>query len=493
MATISLERSTPEAQGISSEALLAFLAGAEAKGLELHSLMLLRHGKVLAEGWWSPYGPDKIHLLYSLSKSFTSSAIGLAVDEGLLKLDDKVISFFPDKLPEKLNPHLEAMTVHHLLSMGTGHRTDTTDYILSQTPNDPVKGFLSLLPEEAPGSIFCYNSGATFMLSAILQKLTGEKLVDYLEPRLFKPLGINKKYWLETPNGITQGFSGLHVVTESIAKFGQLYLQDGIWEGKRLLPKGWVKLASQKHIENKGTSENIDWQQGYGYQFWRCQHDTYRGDGAFGQYCVIMPKHDAVLAITSAVINMQDVLDLAWEHLLPAFETGELEPNINAQASLKDKLSRAKLEPVIGQASSPISQTVSGKTYLVDEYQDEKGRGTLPQMSAFRFDFNQSDWQLELQTPEGLAQLSGGYSEDKPGSSSYSQMRGSLTHHGESRVSVSGAWTKDEVFQLCLRFIETPHSLTMSFHFEGTKAKIERRWNVSFGPLELSTLSAQQH
>ena len=478
-------RTSPESQGLSSEAILKFLRAARSAGLELHSFMLLRRAQVLAEGWWSPYSSDKIHLLYSLSKSFTSTAIGLAVEEGLLSLEDSVISFFPDKLPDSVSEHLAAMTVHHLISMATGHREDTLDRALGAHPHDPVKGFLAITPDQAPGSIFCYNNGATFMLSAIIQKITGVKLLDYLEPRLFNPLSIEQKYWQETPDGINLGFSGLHLTTESIAKLGQLYLQKGQWEGKQLLTEAWVDRATQKHIDNKGFSDNIDWEQGYGYQFWRCQHNTYRGDGAFGQYCVIMPEHEALLVMTSAVENMQIPLDLAWQYLLPAMQNEALPENPEALTELRNFLAEARLEPVRGQNHTALSSKVSAKSYRLEPYSDEAGRAMLPPIHSFKFDFDEINWTLELLSHHDSHIIKGNYQEDLEGLSSFGLLP-------DSKVSVSGAWITETSFRLLFRIMETPHSLTMSFGFDGDKVSLDRHWNVSFGPLALPQIQGKQ-
>ncbi len=232
-----LPRSTPEAQGVSSSAISTFLHAVDQQKIELHSLMLVRHGHVIAEGWWSPYSGERIHLLYSLSKSFTSTAIGLAVKEGRLAVDDAVLSFFPDKAPDDVSEHVATMRVHHLLSMATGHREDALGPSAERGGDDWIAGFFATPPEQAPGSIFTYNNIATFMLSAILQKVTGEKLVDYLRPRLLDPLGIEQAFWQENPQGINLGFSGLHITTEAIARFGQLYLQKGEWQGQQLVPR----------------------------------------------------------------------------------------------------------------------------------------------------------------------------------------------------------------------------------------------------------------
>ena len=293
-----LGKSSPEAQGVSSKGILNFIQAAEEQQPNaLHSFILARHGKIVAEGWWEPYNPESPHLLYSLSKSYTSTAVGLAVTEGLISLDDPVISFFPDDAPEEPGHNLKEMRIRDLLRMTTGHASDSYGRIQGH-PKGWVAGFLSLPVEHKPGSIFIYNTGATYMLSAILRKVTGETLVEYLQPRLFEPLEIETPFWQSDPEGINIGGTGLYVKTMDIAKFGQLYLQKGKWKGEQILPEEWVEMATSLQTSN-GSNPNSDWDQGYGFQFWRCRNNLYRGDGAFGQYCIVMDDYDAVLAITS--------------------------------------------------------------------------------------------------------------------------------------------------------------------------------------------------
>jgi len=276
-----LPRSTPEEQGVASSGILSFISAAES--LELHGLMLLRHGHVLAEGWWSPYGPDLRHMLFSLSKSFTSTAIGLATAEGRLSVDDPVCSFFPDALPEEVSENLAAMRVRHLLTMSTGHAEEPR--LMERNDGDWVKGFLHAPVAHVPGTLFLYNSPASYMLSAIIQRVTGQRLLDYLHPRLLEPLGIAEATWETCPKGINTGGWGLSIKTEEIARFGQLYLQQGVWNGRRLLPQGWVEEATARQV-SCDEGRRGDWAEGYGYQFWRSRHG-YRGDGALGQYCVV--------------------------------------------------------------------------------------------------------------------------------------------------------------------------------------------------------------
>ena len=266
--------STPESEGISSKAILQFVEALEEEQPDaIHSVMLRRHGKIVAEGWWAPYNPDSPHLLWSLSKSFTSTAIGLAQDEGLLSIDDQVISFFPEDTPEEPSTHLKAMRISDLLRMNTGHEQEPS---FRQLQDDNwVKAFLAHEVKHKPGTHFRYNSMATYMCSAILQKVTGMTMMDFLTPRLFEPLGIENPTWESDPRGINVGGWGLSVTTGDISKLGQLYLQMGMWEGKQLLSQAWVEEATANQTSN-GSNPESDWDQGYGYQFWQYFADCFR-------------------------------------------------------------------------------------------------------------------------------------------------------------------------------------------------------------------------
>lgn len=336
-ADTSLPRSTPEEQGISSAAIRAFVEEADSKVDSMHSFMLLRHGNVVAEAWWSPEAADKPHVLWSLSKSFTSTAVGLAVAEGKVSIDDPVLKFFPDDAPQDPSPHLKAMRVRDLLTMNTGHQ----DELNWREQADWAKAFLAHPVPHKPGTHFRYNTPATYMQSAIVQKVTGETVVDYLTPRLFEPLGIEKPKWDASPQGISIGGYGLYLRTEDIAKFGQLYLQQGKWHDKQVIPAEWIAQATSKQVAN-GSNPGSDWEQGYGFQFWRCRHGAYRGDGKDGQFCVVLPEQDAVIVMTANARDMQAMLNIAWDKLLPAFGDKPLVAAPDEQAKLKQVMGELK-------------------------------------------------------------------------------------------------------------------------------------------------------
>ena len=384
-ASESLPRSQPEAQGVSSSAVLAFVEEAEKKIDSLHSFMLVRHGHVVAEGWWSPYAAESPHALYSLSKSFTSTAVGLAIAEGKLSLDDQVLKFFPEDAPKEPSNNLKAMRVSDLLRMSTGHGAEP-----ARPPGEVwTKKFLAQPVPHKPGTHFLYNTSATYMLSAIVQKVTGATVLDYLRPRLFEPLGIEGPTWGTSPQGISLGGYGLSIRTEDIARFGQLYLQKGKWRGKQLVPEAWVEAATARQTSN-GSNPKSDWDQGYGYQFWRCRHGAFRGDGAFGQFCIVLPEQDAVIAITSGVKDMQSVLDLVWDRLLPAIQTSPLADDPEAQRRSRPSSRRYRCDLRTGKART--------KTF-------QKSRARLMCSPATNVSSNRSSWSATLieKTPRSLS------------------------------------------------------------------------------------------
>ncbi|MBN1874945.1 MAG: serine hydrolase [Anaerolineae bacterium] len=467
----TLPRSKPEAQGIAPDAIKAFVEAAEQQNCGLHSLMLLRHGHVVAEGWWAPYAPQHPHMLFSLSKSFTSTAIGIAIAEGRLSLDDPVLSFFPEETPKRISRNLAAMRVRHLLSMSTGHAEDTTGYFFKRRDKNWAGAFLARPVKHKPGTHFLYNTGATYMLSAIIQGLTGMTLLDYLQPRLFAPLGIEGATWETCPRGINTGGFGLSVKTEDIAKLGQLYLQKGRWDGEQLLPANWIEEATRKQVDN-APSENPEWEQGYGYQFWRCRHGAYRGDGAFGQYCLVMPGQDAVLAITSGTPNMQLVLDLVWEHLLPAMSATPLPADAKAQTALQEKLSGLALSPQTGEANMPITARVSGKVYTV-----EKNPLKFKTLSC-TFDTEGCTFTVKI-----------GRRHHSLRSTHNAWHFGTTTQDGnERRVAASGAWTAEDTYTMRTCYYETPFCDLMTFQFGDDQLTFTFKTNVSFGPTEFPPL-----
>jgi len=466
---VDLPRSAPEAQGISSSALLEFIDAAERDIDALHSFMLLRHGHVVAEGWWAPYSAASPHMLYSLSKSFTSTAVGLAIAAGKLSLDDEVLTFFPDKAPAEPSNNLKAMRVHDLLRMSTGQQTEpprTSDESWSKT-------FLAHPVPFLPGTHFLYNTSGTYMLSAIVQKATGQTVLDYLTPRLFEPLGIEHPTWEVSPEGISTGGFGLSIRTEDIARFGQLYLQKGRWQGRQLVPASWIEAATKLQTSN-GSNPNSDWAQGYGYQFWRCRHGIYRGDGAFGQYCIVFPEHDAVIAITSGVRNMQAVLDLIWDKVLPALGDAPLPPNNATHLRLQRKL-RALSLPVPQVATSGAA--VLGTTYTFPANEQKIESLVLEEAG---------DHGVTL-----VARVNGAERRVTCGHGAWTDGRSAWGRLDAQPVAASGAWTEPDTYTAKLCFYETPYIVTLRLKFSGQQVQYNAEANVAFGPTKQPQLTGR--
>jgi CubicO group peptidase (beta-lactamase class C family) len=466
-AAADLPRSSPEAQGVASSGVQSFIEAMD-KIDTMNSVMLLRHGHVIAEAWWAPYDAQSPHSLYSLSKSFTSTAVGLAVAEGKLSVDDEVLKFFPDDAPAEPSANLKAMRVSDLLRMSTGHQAEP-----GRKPDEPwTKTFLAQPVPFKPGTHFLYNTSATYMLSAIVQKVTGQTVLDYLRPRLFEPLGIEHPTWEPSPQGVSAGGFGLNVRTEDIARFGQLYLQKGKWQGKQLVPEAWVDTATARQTSN-GSSPKSDWDQGYGYQFWRCRHGAFRGDGAFGQYCVVMPEQDAVLVITSGVKDMQAVLNVAWDELLPAMKPSPTAMQADSEAEKKLRQRLAGLTVRVPEGSASPAAAVFGRKFVFPA--NER------MLESIALERGEQGVTL-------VARVGGAERKLDCGLGAWRRGRVAWGRQPEQPAAASGAWTDADTFTAKLCFYETPFLTTVRLKFSGDEVRCSSETNVGFGPTRESEL-----
>ncbi len=471
---VSLPESTPEAQGVSSQSIIDFLNAISTSGSEFHSFMMLRHGKIVADGWWDPYRADLKHTMYSVSKSFTATAVGFAISEKKLSLDDKAISFFPkDELPDTISPHLAELHVKDLLSMSVGMDHDATGPVIVN--DDWIKAFFKLPIAFDPGTKFLYNSAGSFMLSAIVQKVTGQKVIDYLKPRLFDPLGIEGIDWETNPQGINTGGWGLRLKTEDMAKFGQLFLQKGMWEGKQILPQSWVEQASTKKIDQdpsapQSKKDSSDWLQGYCYQMWRCRNNGYRGDGAYGQFIIILPDKDAVIVITSESRNMQSEINLVWQYLLPSFHNNALPADAKTLAKLKEKISSLAL-PVPKAGSSPREAEISGKTFAIDSAGSK--------LKDIGFQFKNGDCFVTFKTDSATHQIAFGKGKwikaqtTRRGPYLVNAAKANRDGLPPYKIAGSYSWKDDKTLGLVLRYIESPHTETINCVFDNGKVYVD--------------------
>ena len=475
--TKSLPRSTPEQEGISSESIVNLIDAFEKKIEFVHSYMIVKNGKVISEGWWDPYGPNIPHELWSLSKSFTSTAIGFAVEEGLIQIHDFVKDYFPEKSPENPTWQLKQLRIIDLLTMSTGH---TSEPALGQESDDWVKHFLESELELRPGTYFMYNTPATYMLSAIIQRVTGEKLVDYLYPRLFEPLGIDRPEWETDPRGINTGGWGLHLTTEDIAKFGVFYIQEGKWNGNQLLSSDWIKMATSKQVSN-GSDPDSDWSQGYGFQFWRSRFNTYRGDGAMGQFCLVIPEHNTIVAITSGTDNMGGIMQIVWDELLPKMNSSEMIFNPEGIEILRKKSASLELKPIDGKMSKGLAKKFFNKKIKIAKNKEGV---------EFIF-FNSKKNEVEIKVNSKIETIPFGFGEyikselkgHLPFTSSNHKIvpSSSLRYLKNKKIAASGAWISENEFQMRIYQYETPARLDYIFNFKNGKLKWDCKKSNALG------------
>ena len=462
--SFSFPRSAPEAQGISSAAILAFVEEAEQKLDALHSIMIVRHGQVVAEGWWAPYAASEPHMLYSLSKSFTSTAVGLAVAEGKLKVDDPVLGFFPDEAPAQPSANLKAMRVRDLLTMSTGHHDEDIRDFPYNGEGSVVKAFLDRPVAHKPGTFFFYNTPASYMLSAIVQKVTGQSVLAYLGPRLFEPLGIENPTWDASKQGVSLGGFGLNVRTEDIARFGQLYLQKGMWQGKQLIPAAWVSAATSRLMSN-GSSPASDWEQGYGYQFWQSRHG-FRGDGAHGQFCLVLPqsRHCYRDHQRHARHGVGHESRLGPSHPRPS--ACGVPADAVASRKLADKLAALKLRAPSGTAASTTARSWLGKRYAFDSNKLALEAISLDAASASG-------------EPSFVVRIAGVDQRIEIGRGSWRKGTLRLAADGAAdAIAASGAWTADDTYTLSVVRYRTPFATTYQLRFAGDQLFLKAEQNV---------------
>ena len=467
-----LPRATPESQGIASGAILTFLDDIATHGFEVQSFMLWRNGNVVAEGWWSPYRADRIHMMHSLTKSVTACAVGLAIADGHFKLEDKIVSFFPEHLPPTVSDNLRAMTVEDLLTMRTGHASMTSGSVWRPIKTSWIAEFFKIPVVTPPGTNFVYTSAATYMLSALVTRTTGQAVADYLKPRLFDPLGISGYQWPAGPEGISPGANGLSWKTVDALKLGILHAQDGMWEGRQLLPKSWTDAVQYPHVKDK-----------YGYQWWLGPDGAYLADGLFTQLSIVFPRQNAVLAITAGIPEKSRFNKFVFEHFPAAFGPAPLRAG-EEHAALEVRTAGLELLPAPRLTTSPMIGHVSGKSYRFEDNAQE--------VKTARFDFADDRCTFTLEDQRGTHTIELGLGRTLEGDTT---MTGNKLHHeyemDSMRVVASGTWIDERSFVMTWSFVETAFRDTVVCIFEGPALRIDRSVNVNSAETSLPTLTGR--
>jgi CubicO group peptidase (beta-lactamase class C family) len=454
-----LPRSSPAEQHVDPAGILAFLDALDARpDIEMHSIMLVRHGHVVAEGWWQPYSADRPHRLYSLSKSFTSTAAAFAAAEGLLDLDDTVVSHFPEFQKDIVDPGSRSMRIRHIAAMASGHQQETLSQALALDSHEPVRGFLRIPPDRPPGTVFAYNQPCTYTLASIIQRKAEMPLTQYLRPRLFDPLGVGQIGW-QTLAGREQGYSGMHARTEDIARLGQLYLQHGRWDGSQLISEQWVAQASSSQIDTANQQSNPDWRQGYGFQFWMSRYG-YRGDGAFGQFCVILPEQDAVVVTTASTRDMQAVLDGMWAHLLPSLCPSA--PDGGAQEQLASRLGGLGLAAYQADGEPAAWEPWLGQPFEVASAEgDPQAEWTVTSIGLHRRGGGLQVTLNEVDNALSFAVGTRGWTVSTPAD----------TFGNSIPVAAAGGWSDQKTLRLEVIFLEASHRMDMVCSVEDHSAR----------------------
>ena len=470
-------RTSPESVGVPSRCIEALLDRFEEGWAEPHSIILMRHGKIFAEGWWAPYAPGLRHGLQSHTKTYASTAIGIACREGLLRLNDKVIDIFPEYTPDDPSENLQKLTIRDVLCMGCGMD------VMSGPSKDWIRDFLATPVVHEPGSVFMYNSMGSTLLAAIIKKVSGQSLHDYLKPRLFDKLGIDAENlrWAYMPDGTEIGGGGLWATTEDNLRLLKIYADGGLWEGERILDEDFVQQASTFQNDNRPADDpnpsREDFTSGYGFQMWMCKYKSaYRADGAYGQYTIVVPEFDMIIAITEYALGPMSskTLQCLWDFLESLPEEDSLPEDEEAREHLKRRLQSLSLPAPKYSPRSPMQERIDGKTFRITEgyyaVNDNTsmvhiaGETPAPAVDSLRFRFETGRCFLDTHSESGDFTMA--IATD--GSRAENFLEGM-----PSRALCSGMWTTPDTFELNMRLVESAGPRVLAFHFDEKSVKIE--------------------
>ncbi|GIL38239.1 serine hydrolase domain-containing protein [Roseiterribacter gracilis] len=487
----ALPRATPSSQGTDPGGISRFLDEVQANELELHSLMIVQNGAVIAEAALQPYRLDVPHMQHSSTKSWTATAVGVAIDDKLLRFDDRVVDFFPEHRPAKVSDNLAAMTVQDLLTMRTGHRTGISGGEWRGSAESWIRLFLAEPVDDVPGDHFIYSSATSYILSAIVTKVTGRTAYDLLRERMMDPLGMGPVSWDVSPEGYNTGGNGLVCTTEDMAKFGLLHAQGGVWNGARILWDAWVRDATRNQVREvwigdldgkrytrpDGPIDASLRRPGYGFQWWMTADGGYYASGLFGQMCIIWPALNAVV-VTTAGLQPRDrrLYQAIATHLVPALGGGRSGTDAALAARLRTLALPDKPQ---GETTSPRAD--ARRSWRIEPNEDGVTDVEL-QFSANRCVFAMTD-------ARGTHRIEVGLGTPVEGTTT---MTGAKLHHAyqpdSMRVVAQGAWETPDRFVMRWRFIETAFCDTVVCSFAGDELRLDRSVNTNSSATTRPTL-----
>ncbi len=454
------------ADDINLSSVLDFINNCAASKTDIHTLEIYKSDELKVRLALPPYSCENKAQLYSLSKSFSSTAIGLLFTDGVLSVDDKLVDIFPDSVPDDIDENMKNLRVRHILSMNTGHAVCPMGNI--KNCDDIVKAFMSTKQDFEPATHFMYNNSATYMLSEIVTKLTGMTMLDFLSIRLFAPLGIKDMRWDTFKSGKNQGAIGLHASADDLSKLGRLYLNKGMWQGKRLLSEEWVEMAATAHSDNSSNG-TPDWTAGYGFQFWMNDREGYRGDGAFGQLCVILPKREIVAVIQCYSDDMQSEMNHLFALLDNIYTDGGI-----SEAELCEKINAMNAP----EKTMVFNKDVTGRIYRCGE--NPCG------LTLLSFDMDNDDLIINISNGERWQQIHCGYERYLESDIYMQKFKPALEVLGrtdrEEHIRMAAYYTYDGgKLTVHIRYLNNPHLDRYEFDFTNNTLvwKIENRYEIT--------------
>ncbi len=500
----TLPRAMPHMRGTNPAVILSVLDEIERENIELHSLLIWQDGALITDAYWAPFSAERPHMMHSVTKSFTSMAVGLAVADGLLSVDDPVISFFPEYLHEELDANLRAMRVRHLLTMTSGHGRGISGGSWRRLKTSWIEDFLKQSIPFIPGETFVYDSAASYMLSALVQKVTGRPIHDYLKERIFAPMAMSGTIdWDIGTDGVNTGGNGLSCTSEDMLKLGILHLQGGEWQGKQLLPRDWVETATAIQIrdvvlgvftgdhylgpDEQTGGEAVSKREGYGYQWWRGPHNSFSANGLFGQYCIILPDQKTVVAFTGGLADSdRRVHQLIYERLLPALGSGTDEDAAETAAALQTRLAGLHIATKPDGGKADLAAAACCGTYHISE--NDQGAAIVCLIQ------DTESVQFTLQDQAGIHHIRAGFGHFIE---TVTTMSGARLHHSYQpekglRVAACARWLPQDgesrVLEMEWIFIETAFRDTVRLTFRQGQLQLDRQVNVNSSELSLPAL-----
>ena len=467
---------SPEEAGVSSAELLRFVEDLKQSGIENHSYMVLRGGRVAAQAFHAPFAPDIPHPMYSVSKTVTATAVGFAIEEGLFTLQTRLVELFPEYMPASPEDPLWELTIFHLVAMQSGKEANFLD---PKEKGDWVARFFASEWDSRPGQ-WKYVNENIYMLCAAIHRVTGASVTRFLLPRLYQPLGIATPFWETDENGVEAGGWGLWLKTEDLAKIMLCYAQGGVYAGKQVIPAAWVQMATQKQTDNS-SSQGTDTSAGYGFGLWRCKGEehAYRADGLFSQFGIVFEDYDAVLVMTNAALDEQAVLDCVWRHFPAAFQVQAAErPVAQAQEELEHPFPldvvpvgiRSRLEDRVEQSIIRVKRRRSLNLIhfppsilpIAATYLKRDKAGNFDQIRfAFSVDKCTMTWTEGDETNTVTCGMDG------------HQRYGRIVLGGITyTVCASAAWLDEKTLEVWIRPLETVAKRTLVFRFDAFRVHI---------------------